>query len=99
MATDQEIEEFLNELDPETRKFIQSISDFFDYFTNCIICEKKLDGQYLENFFFSRDSEKEVLREKLLSLIKETKREDSIFNSRKQIYFGIACCHCFYRQL
>ncbi len=66
---------------------------FLIFYSTCPICKKENHGSYLEKFFFSRDSRKKKIKEKLLELM-EVERNVNDYGTY-QITCGIPCCECF----
>ena len=77
---------FLPELDKIFEKFV-------DFFSICPMCGNRNHFNYLKKLYYSRDQKMKHLKEKLLTLIEESKEyEDLYYNP---IRIGIPCCKCF----
>ncbi len=64
---------------------------FLEYFSKCPLCDRENHFDYLKNFFFSKNTEMIKLKEKLLGLVKASKKIDKKYRP----LIGIPCCHCF----
>ncbi|MFO8020006.1 MAG: ADP-ribosylation factor-like protein [Promethearchaeia archaeon] len=77
-----EIELILPEQDDKFKEFAET-------FQNCIICGKRNHKDYLKKFYFSKDPETKILKEKILEIMERKSQYQNI------IEIGIPCCKCF----
>jgi GTPase SAR1 family protein len=78
------------ELEDEQKSLFQ---DFISYFSYCPICGGENHKSYLSKFYFDKNPNTEILRDKLLRLIEKSERFDHIYEN--DIKIGIPCCNCF----
>lgn len=75
------------ELNQWIKKKERDFQNFKTYFNKCPCCNEPLHVSYLRTFFFSQDTKKQQLKEKLSQLIENS--------SRFNFHIGIPCCTCF----
>lgn len=82
-------ENYINLSDREKEIF----HEFLDYFSACPICKRRNHKDYLKTFYFDKNPYKKILKQRLLTLMNESKEFNEIFFNK--ILLGIPCCDCF----
>jgi small GTP-binding protein len=66
---------------------------FLKFFSICPVCNNENHENYLRAFFLEEDPNKAALKQRLLSLMSESRSFDDLYSNK--ISVGIPCCNCF----
>ncbi|MGV9173094.1 MAG: hypothetical protein ACOC35_11065, partial [Promethearchaeia archaeon] len=81
----EEIELVLPEQDDKFKHFAET-------FQKCIICGERNHMDYLKKFYFSKDHETKILKEKVFEILDKTQHYEK---RGILVQIGIPCCSCF----
>ncbi len=71
----------------------EDFKEFVNYFSECVICKKKLHYENLKSFYYSREPYLVELKERLFELIEDSRHFDEVYYNK--VNLGISCCDCF----
>jgi hypothetical protein len=81
--------QYHTEYDKLTEEEKKKFHDFLKLSLICPICKAKNHELYLKNFYFSKNPDNIILKNKLLDLMEKSK------NFCDNITLGIPCCNCY----
>lgn len=71
------------------RKIDPLLDKFIEHFETCPICKCSNHLNYLEEFYFTADPKKVIMKQQLLNLLVNLDEED------EKLTLGIPCCNCY----